>query len=640
MPGLRFLDFDLLFQRTANGYRAQVLNSPAGQASVEFALPFSALEIENFLLRMGRPRQPVRRLGTSQIEAARAFGGRLFEAAFNGEVRSCLRSSLDEAHRLDQGLRIRLRLADAPELNDLPWEFLFHSGLDRFLALSAETPLVRYLDLPERIRPLAVKPPLEMLTVISSPTDYTPLDVEAEWRKLQESLAELQERGLLVLSRLESPTLPHLQRWLRRKACHIFHFIGHGGFNSNIDDGLLLFTDETGRGRELTGQTLGTLLHDHRPLRLAVLNACEGARTSRTDPFAGVAQSLVQQGIPAVVAMQFEISDKAAITFATELFAAVVDDYPVDAALAEARKALFFAGHELEWGTPVLYMRSPDGRIFDIESAAAIIKIKEKLTAAEPERIESRLTSAEVKPAPAVPQAPLTEAAIKEAPLGAPAPAATIATLKKEPLAAKSGPIKASPAPMDVKSAPATPKIPPLETAANAQQPAVLELPSGEMASAVLPKAVPGQTKTAPAEPKPAEASTAKTTPFAGSEQQGRLRRASRVPAWIGSIVLLGLSLFIAIHFLGNGKSEDQVPAPALPPQVNQVSVVVSEAGVYLTTRVRAGVKITAATVEIIGGESVELDEPRTLNDVVGFCAATDLELGQKLSWNNLASCP
>jgi hypothetical protein len=67
MKGLSFLDFDLMFQRTAGGYRAQVLASPAGQASIEFALPFSDLELENFLLRFGRTRQPVRRLGTSQL---------------------------------------------------------------------------------------------------------------------------------------------------------------------------------------------------------------------------------------------------------------------------------------------------------------------------------------------------------------------------------------------------------------------------------------------------------------------------------------------------------------------------------------------------------------------------------------------
>ena len=70
----------------------------------------------------------------------------------------CLRSSLDEASRQDAGLRIRLRLTDVPELADLAWEYLYNPTLNRFLALSVETPIVRYLDLPQRIRPLAVTP--------------------------------------------------------------------------------------------------------------------------------------------------------------------------------------------------------------------------------------------------------------------------------------------------------------------------------------------------------------------------------------------------------------------------------------------------------------------------------------------------
>jgi outer membrane protein assembly factor BamD (BamD/ComL family) len=102
-------------------------------------------------------------------------------------------------------------------------------------------------------------------------------------------------------------------------------------------------------------------------MRLAILNACEGGRASRNDPFAGTAQSLVQQGLPAVIAMQFEISDQAAITFTREFYAALADGYPVDAALTEARLAIFAANDSgLEWGTPVLYMRAPDGRIFDL----------------------------------------------------------------------------------------------------------------------------------------------------------------------------------------------------------------------------------------------------------------------------------
>jgi hypothetical protein len=367
MATITYLDFDLLIEGSEPGYRARVLNSPAGQANAEFTLPFSELELENFLLRVGRTRRGVRRLESPEMEAARAFGGRLFRAVFGGEVRSCLRSSLNEARQQGAGLRIRLRLADVPELVDLPWEYLYDSALDRFLVLSVDTPLVRYLDLPERIQPLALEPPLRVMAMISCPSDYPALDADQEWAKLKEALSDLEQRGLVTVERLEEATLAALQRWLRRGEYHIFHFVGHGGFDEQARDGVLILEDEQGRGRPVSGRYLGTLLHDEHTLRLAVLNACEGARSSRSDPFAGTAQSLVRQGTPAVIAMQFEITDEAAIALAHEFYAALADGYPVDGALAEARKAIFGQENDVEWGTPVLYMRSPDGHIFDVE---------------------------------------------------------------------------------------------------------------------------------------------------------------------------------------------------------------------------------------------------------------------------------
>ena len=75
--------------------------------------------------------------------------------------------------------------------------------------------------------------------------------------------------------------------------------------------------------------TWGRCCIDHRSLRLAVLNSCEGARATAADPFSGTAQSLVQQGIPAVVAMQFEITDEAAITFALRALRGIADGLPV-----------------------------------------------------------------------------------------------------------------------------------------------------------------------------------------------------------------------------------------------------------------------------------------------------------------------
>ena len=142
-----------------------------------------------------------------------------------------------------------------------------------------------------------MKPPLRVLMMISSPTDYPSLDVSRESAKMTEALASLENRGLVIVERQEEATLSELQRRLRQGQYHIFHFIGHGGFDSQADDGILVLEDAEGRGRRVSAQFLGTLLHDHRPLRLAVLNACEGARSSRLDPFAGTAQSLVQQGI-------------------------------------------------------------------------------------------------------------------------------------------------------------------------------------------------------------------------------------------------------------------------------------------------------------------------------------------------------
>jgi hypothetical protein len=65
--------------------------------------------------------------------------------------------------------------------------------------------------------------------------------------------------------------------------------------------------------------------------------------------------------------MQAPISDGAARTFAYEFYRALADGYPVDAALTEARKAIYRQGNELEWGIPVLFMRSVDGMLWGEE---------------------------------------------------------------------------------------------------------------------------------------------------------------------------------------------------------------------------------------------------------------------------------
>jgi CHAT domain len=157
-------------------------------------------------------------------------------------------------------------------------------------------------------------------------------------------------------------------------------FIGHGEFDDH--GGALVFEDDWQRGKAVSADKLGTVLHDQLSLRLVVLNACEGARASRTDPFSGTAQTLVRQGIPAVLAMQFEITDEAAIAVTSEFYSSVAVGDPIDAALADARLKLYALQDDgVEWATPVLHMRAPDGRIFDVVQTGPVIeKQKERIS--------------------------------------------------------------------------------------------------------------------------------------------------------------------------------------------------------------------------------------------------------------------
>jgi hypothetical protein len=287
-------------------------------------------------------------------------------------VETSFRRSLDEANRTGRGLRVRIRTDQASSLADIPWEYLFSASLDRFVALSRDTPLVRFVERADRVPPLAVDPPLRILAVVASPTDLVPLNVEREVEVIVEATSALvnDRRVAVVVER--GGDLPSLQRRLRTGEFHIFHFVGHGGFDPALHDGVLFLVGADGKSRPVPARELGIMLHDHHTLRLAVLNACEGARTGIENPLGGVAQGLVRHGIPAAVAMQFEISDGAAIAFSGEFYRAIADGLPVDAATVEARKAILAEGSDVEWGTPVLYLRASDGAVFEIPEGPVV----------------------------------------------------------------------------------------------------------------------------------------------------------------------------------------------------------------------------------------------------------------------------
>lgn len=67
MSAQNYLDIDLQIDEMGDGtFRARVLDSPVGQAEATFDFPFSDLELENFFLRIGRPRRGVRQIDSPE----------------------------------------------------------------------------------------------------------------------------------------------------------------------------------------------------------------------------------------------------------------------------------------------------------------------------------------------------------------------------------------------------------------------------------------------------------------------------------------------------------------------------------------------------------------------------------------------
>ncbi len=431
---MQYFDFELEVTQAQGGtYTVRVLRSPAGEATGTLRLPFGSLALQNrlqalqiALLRSGTTR---RRVDTPESRTVESFGQELWSTLFSGDVLSRFEASRMECRRVDAGMRIKLRI-ESPELAALPWEYLFDGDRGDYLTLSASTPVVRYIPLPQTMAPLRVQPPLRILAMVVSPSDMPDLDVERERQRLDTALSRLTRDGLVEVMWMEGGTTRDLQQALWKGPWHIFHFVGHGGFDETRGEGVVVMANEKGTSQLVSATNLGRLLGDHDPLRLAVLNACESARGDAVDVFSSTAATLVRRGTPAVVAMQYEITDDAAIEFSRDFYEAIASGIAVDEALAEARKGVALAiPGTLEWGTPVLFMRAPDGVLFDIPAAAR----QAVLTATGTDAVDAvSPVTPSMPPAPAAggPAAPAVSAATPE---GATSPAGDAAPARSLP---------------------------------------------------------------------------------------------------------------------------------------------------------------------------------------------------------------
>lgn len=375
MQTYRYDDFVVSFERGPDGdFVATARPESAEQVSAPFRLPFTSAELAASMATLGVSRSTSREVGAADLGGTRAtaeeIGGKLATALFGAQLGQAFDAALQRAAGHGNGVRLTLSLGNTPELLSVPWEFLYRRPT--FLASQRRTPVVRYLEFGELPAPQRIDGAVRVLGVVASPSDLAALDVAEERARVETALAAMSTAGLVELEWCDPATPRALRQRLRDGSFHVLHFIGHSAF-SDAGDGLLFLEDDDGTKLPVSESVLTNLLGDQTSLRLAVLNSCEGAKTTTTDPFAGIATSLVALGVPAVVAMQFTVSDRAAIAFAEELFTSLIGrQYPIDAAVSEARKAVFTEVNEIEWATPVLFLRAVDGQLFDFAAAPAL----------------------------------------------------------------------------------------------------------------------------------------------------------------------------------------------------------------------------------------------------------------------------
>lgn len=300
-------------------------------------------------------------------------GTALFQALFPAPVLRRWDGCMDGfGERPEHELRLVLKSDPAcratAALHRLPWELLRDPRTGAFLALSRRTQIVRQLALDE----VAVLDPprparrLRILVVLSCPPGLDALDLPAERRKIEEAV---RGRPEIAVTFVENPTFGDLTEALRRDRFHVLHYMGHGSRDEDSGQGYLLLAGSDDRPARVEGERLAQVVRDVDSLRLVVLNACETGRTpgGAEQPFTGLAHALIRSRVPAVLAMQLPIPDRAAIELSRVFYRNLAEGDAVDEALAEARVAVYASersGGFGAWAIPVLFVRRPELSIF------------------------------------------------------------------------------------------------------------------------------------------------------------------------------------------------------------------------------------------------------------------------------------
>ncbi len=301
------------------------------------------------------------------------LGVALWEWLMDGPIQSSWDQSLGIAMGQDKPLRLRLDIRH-PALVALPWEIMQPQPGRQALSLTETLAFGRTTSAVDPLPALGLDQALQVLVVLGQgegPTATPPplqLQREAETLKrlLQGDMTSVLRREPQVPCQVDilvQPTPAQLVQALERKQYTLFFYGGHG---VPAPDGGLVFIHPQGA---MNGTELAQVLVRGR-VKVAVFNACWGAQPHSQGevaiPRSSLAEVLLHQGVPAVLAMRDAIADDEALSFIQAFARALSQRHPVDRAVAIARQQLLtlYKFNQPAWTLPVLYLHPEfDGHI-------------------------------------------------------------------------------------------------------------------------------------------------------------------------------------------------------------------------------------------------------------------------------------
>lgn len=377
---MEYLDFFLHLDRDENGLLVRVDSAAHGHGAARDPLAFDCASlperlkaIEASLLHMLHPDTSDRKKWRGQLEnCLQSLGGDLFRVLSEGEVGKTFGRILGRLDG-DSGQGLRIRIASDPTDGELhpmaaaAWELIHDAKKDGFFGQRRRFPISRYFTGLGAIPKLTLDGSLRVLLVASQPKGIRPVQAHKEMAAIRTALAAVD--GIEVLD--SPPVVTQVRDVILAEEIHVLHFIGHGGFNEEVGEGWVTFAHEDESPARWPGDLLADRLTDLPSLRLVVLSSCYGATQPRhtgQDAFWTVPPALLHRAkIPAVVAMQFPISDAAALAFSRRFYERLAAFDPIDVAASEARMAIADLGQapetRLQWPVPAVFMRVDDGRL-------------------------------------------------------------------------------------------------------------------------------------------------------------------------------------------------------------------------------------------------------------------------------------